>query len=440
MNVFHVFYGPKVANWIQIPVMKTRPYFLIAFAILVCKIPSFAQSVPPISGWDMDEKGGSYILKPITKTTVTDPKEFVYEIMPFAKSEGQSIEDWFSSAIDKDVKESGFTLPPASVAKKHITTNHTIISFSTELTDKKGKAWYVTYVAYQAGNGDNRMARVMSSPDVKYYASNMRPVADHIGQLAKADASLSSNARNTRSNTHTRQETKPGNNTSGHSENIPEKGLRTQEINGILIHLEYNTTPDGKMVRIYKPFLVLNDGSIYSEPVISPYSLDVAQSKQKEPKKWGTWKLKNNTFLVEWTATGETEKWFKNWFWATPSQREEKLDGAFITVNGLENDALKGADKGFTSKYIAFNNNGQFTLTNGPSNNPNTPIPASEFSKRNEAGTYILNDYSVELRFNNGNVIRRIFYFYLPGKTHFGVGHSVYVPKQFGENATASGN
>jgi hypothetical protein len=420
--------------------MKTRPYLLVALAILVCKIPSIAQSVPPISGWDLDEKGGSYVLKPITKSTVTEPKEFIYEIMPFAKSEGQSMEDWFSSAIDKDVKEAGFTLPPASAAKKHITTNQTIISFSTELTDKKGKAWYVTYVAYQAGNGDNRLARVMSSPDVKYYANNMRPVADHIGQLAKADASLSSNARNAKSNTHTRQEAKPGNNTSAQAENIPEKGLRTQEINGILIHLEYNTTPDGKMVRIYKPFLVLNDGSIYSEPVISPYSLDVAQSKQKEPKKWGTWKLKNNTFLVEWTATGETEKWFKNWFWATPSQREEKLDGAFITVNGLENDALKGADKGYTSKYIAFNNNGQFTLTNGPSNNPNTALPASEFSKRNEAGTYILNDYSVELRFNNGTVIRRIFYFYLPGKTHFGVGHSVYVPKQFGDNATASGN
>ncbi len=47
------------------------------------------------------------------------------------------------------------------------------------------------------------------------------------------------------------------------------------------------------------------------------------QSKQKEPKKWGTWKLKNNTFLVEWTATGETEKWFKNWFWATPSQKKK---------------------------------------------------------------------------------------------------------------------
>src|SRR5690349_9792480 len=145
MNVFHVFYGPKVANWIQIPVMKTRPYLLILLCILVSKITSFAQSVPPISGWDLDEKGGNYILKPIVKTTPgTEQKEFVYELMAFAKSEGQSIEEWFGSAIDNNVKEAGFTLPPAAAARKNIVTNQTIISFSTELTDKKGKTWYVT--------------------------------------------------------------------------------------------------------------------------------------------------------------------------------------------------------------------------------------------------------------------------------------------------------
>jgi hypothetical protein len=174
----------------------------------------------------------------------------------------------------------------------------------------------------------------------------------------------------------------------------------------------------------------LNDGSTYSEPVLSPYSLDVAQSKQKEPTRWGTWKLKNNSFMVDWTARNESEKWFKNWFWATPSQKEEKLEGAFITVNGSENEALTNAEKAAGSKYISFNNAGQFTLSVSPYDNGNGTVPASEFAKKNEAGTYILNDYSMELHFNNGTVIRRIFYFYLPGKTHFGIGNSVYVPKQ----------
>jgi hypothetical protein len=390
----------------------------------------------------MDEKSGTYVFKPLAGKPApgTEPKEFLYEILPFEKADaGQSIEAWFSSAIDKDVKESGFNLNAAN--KKNITTNQTIISLSSEITDKKGKTLYATYIGYQAGNGEYRLARITSSPDVKYYSNYMRPVADHIGNLAKTDAYYTGNAKNTKTHPHTRTESKSGNTTSSQSEIIPEKALKSQEINGILIHLEYNTTPDGKMQRIYKPFLVLNDGSIYSEPFLSPYSLDAAASKQKEPKKWGTWKLKNNTFYVEWTATGETEKWFKNWFWATPSQKEEKLEGTFTTVSGLDNGNVKSADNGYTSKFIAFNKTGQFTLTTGNSNNPNAAIPASEFNKRTEAGTYTLNDYSVELHFNNGTVIRRLFYFYLPGKTHFGVGTSAYVPKQFGDaNTTASGN
>lgn len=413
--------------------MKTRPYLLVAICLLISEISSFAQSVPPISGWDLDEKGGSYTLKP---KVPGDIKEFIYEIMPVVKIDGQSVDEWFGSAIDKNIKEEGFTLP-ASSSKRNIFTNQTIFSYSSELTDKKGKAWYVTYIGYQVGNGENRMARVMSSPDVKYYSTYMRPVAEHIGQLEKIDASAAAAGRLTRSTAaHTRQEVKTTP-VAVQSEPIPEKGLKSQEINGILIHLEYNTTSDGKMARIYKPYLVLNDGSIYSEPVISPYSLDIAQSKLKEPNKWGTWKLKNNSFMVEWTARNETEKWFKNWFWATPSQKEEKLEGSFITVNGIENDGLKSYDKAITSKYIAFNNSGQFTIT-GSDNNSNAALPASEFNKKNEAGTYTLNDYSIELHFNNGNVIRRIFYFYLQGKTHFGVGNAVYSPKQFAEASTTS--
>jgi hypothetical protein len=408
--------------------MKTRPY-LVVLCLLISEITSFAQvSVPPISGWDIDEKGGNYILKPEKASGET--KEFIYEIMPVIKGEGQAVDDWFNSAIDKDIQQSGFILP-AATAKKNITTNQTILSFSTELTDKKGKAWYATYVGYQVGGSENRLARVLSSPDVKYYATYMRPVADHLGQLAKLDASASAAGKFNKPTAHAKQEVKVN---AAQSETIPERGLRSQEINGILIHLEYNTTADGKMVRIYKPYLVLNDGSIYSEPVISPYSLDVAQSKQKEPKRWGTWKLKNNSFMVEWTGRNETEKWFKNWFWATPSQKEEKLDGSFMTVNGTENDALKSIDKGASSKFIVFNNSSQFTLTTG--DNANAAVPAAEFNNRNEAGTYTLNDYSIELHFNNGTVIRRIFYFYLPGKTHFGVGNSVYVPKQFAEAST----
>ncbi len=109
-----------------------------------------------------------------------------------------------------------------------------------------------------------------------------------------------------------------------------------------------------------------------------------------------------------------------------------------MTVNGLDNEAVKGA--GFTSKYIAFNKTGQFTLTTEPSNNLTHRYLHRSTTKRMKPVLIRSMIILLSCIFNNGTVIRRIFYFYLPGKTHFGVGNSVYVPKQFGENSTASGN
>lgn len=396
--------------------MKTRPYLMLVLFFLSSVLTSIAQiAVQPIAGWNLEEKDGSYIFKP--EKAPGDTKEFIYEIMAPSRSGGSAFDDWFSDAIDMDMQQAGFSFA-ANTDRKNIATNQTISSFSAEVTDKKGKSWYVTYISYQTGTNDFRLARVTSSTDIKYYASNMRPVATHFGNLAKHDGG---NARATRTSVVQNDD-----NIVVQADNTGSKGLKTPDINGILIHLEYNYAPDGKMIRTYYPYLVLNDGSLYSEPVTSPYVFDVNLSKEKEPKKWGTWKLKGNSFVVDWNSRNETEKWYKNWFWATPSISNERIEGSFMTVTGNGNDALK--INSAAPKTITFTNNGQFTIS--PATDATGNTPASEFSKRNESGTYLLNDYSIELRFNNGTVLRQTFYFYLQGKTHFGIGNHVYVPKR----------
>jgi hypothetical protein len=359
----------------------------------------------------MEEKGGSYILKP--QKAAGETREFSYEILPTLKSNGQSFNDWFSNAIDKDLQQQGLELP-SSAAKKNITNNQTIFSFSSQVTDKKGKDWYVTYVSYQASARECRLARIMCSPDVKYYATNMRPVASHFGDLAKQEAAQPEVAQAPvvrREEEAVTPIAMVGN----------ENGLGSRDVNGVLILLNYNTSPDGKMTRAYSPYLVLNDGSIFSEPVASPYTFNVKASKQNEPTKWGTWKMKNNVMSVSWAGKSEPEKWAKNWFWATPAIPNEKIEGTFVTVTGKVNDNLRGTNTQPTST-ISFNSMGEFTLSTSGGN--------ADFSKRDEAGTYTLNEYGIELRFNNGTVIRRAFYFYLQGKTHFGIGNFVYAPKR----------
>jgi hypothetical protein len=139
--------------------------------------------------------------------------------------------------------------------------------------------------------------------------------------------------------------------------------------------------------------------------------------------------MKGEAMVVTWTGRNTTEKWVKNWFWATPATNNELIEGTFMTAADRINDNIRN-DESNASKYISFNNKGQFTIA-GTVSNGNVTVSPSDFTNRNSAGTYTLNDFSVELHFNNGTVIRRSFYYYLQGKTHFGIANQVYVPKRF---------
>ncbi len=61
----------------------------------------------------------------------------------------------------------------------------------------------------------------------------------------------------------------------------------------------------------YRPYLLLQDGSVYRYPVVAPYDLDVAASKEAEPTKWGTWKLEGKTLVITLPRKGvmKTERW-----------------------------------------------------------------------------------------------------------------------------------
>jgi hypothetical protein len=50
------------------------------------------------------------------------------------------------------------------------------------------------------------------------------------------------------------------------------------------------------------------------------------------------------------------------------------------------------------------------------------------YGSQSKAGTYELNGYSITLRFNNGTVEKKFFYFYPDSKDVFGIGTRYYVP------------
>ncbi len=210
----------------------------------------------------------------------------------------------------------------------------------------------------------------------------------------------------------------------------PGKGLQPSDIKGVVINAESGIGVGGMVIIEYRPYLLLQNGSVYRYPVVAPYDLDVAASKKAEPNKWGTWKLEGKILVITLPHKGvmKTERWDDDWFWAKTPMPNEKLQGDYETISGGGNTAMGGNTMIFSSSNIKFNNKGQFTMKKAAGgSNTDFDVSTSAYSNSNAAGTYKLNGYSIEMRYNNGQVVRKLFYFYPDSRTTFGIGDDAYV-------------
>jgi hypothetical protein len=191
---------------------------------------------------------------------------------------------------------------------------------------------------------------------------------------------------------------------------------------GIYLHLEYRY---GLGVEIYyRPYLLFKDGTIYQNLDVNPDKLNIEQSKKDEPKNWGTWKKQGEDIVVQWPD--ETDTWEKDtWYTTLAATKGEQISGTYRSLSGISNIQLGGSSTVIATATLSFSGN-KFTYeTFGGSTDSQTVA----YGSKNKAGTYTLNGNTIELRFNDGSVEKKFFYFY-PGegaKTVFGVGSNYYI-------------
>jgi hypothetical protein len=406
-----------------------KKFFLSCILLFFIGI-SFSQSpMPSITGWKMLEQNGHYSFMPAGG----GGKTFVYEVMALQRGNGEMDGNWFKGVADKDLERAGYTLPANDNTKVNVQSS--LYNYTMQVSDRNGRKWLTTYVGYQLSGGEYRLARMISSPDVAYFKANIQPAITHFGKLAKQDGVVIKGRDGSTGERATERKTTASSKRIKPEELMTDNGLKPGEVKGIAIHLEYGVGVGGMMITKYEPYLLLTDGSIYNDPVISPYKFDVAKSKQLEPRKWGTWKAVGKTIVINWPAE-EKEKdrsqtWEKNWFWARPATTGEKIAGSYGTISGGGNTAFGGNVMVVSSTQLMLNKDGQFTMASvgGGSNSGDAGVSSTAYAHKDAAGTYVLNGFSVALHFNNGKVEQKAFYFYPDSKDVFGIGARVYTPK-----------
>jgi hypothetical protein len=373
-------------------------------------------SIQPIQGWKMSGDDGHYSYTP---APLIGSIPIQYDVFPPKKTGSADLADWLAAIAAKDLSDLHYTALPGNPNIQEIKS---IQLYSVAAKDAAGKQWLINYMAYARPDGTARYGRIIESPvnSVKPYMNravqHFMAVCRQEGGLAAA-ASTSNEQKTTRPKREETPVTAPG------------QGLKPADIKGFVIHQETGIGVGGMVIIVWRPYLLLKDGTMYAHCSVSPYDLDVARSRQTEPKQWGTWTLQGKTLITKFPDDKTPDKWESHWQWARPAEKNEKISGAYYTISGGGNTAMGGGSMVVSSSNITFNDKGQFTrVSTGGGSYAGATGSVTAYSNKDAAGTYILDGYSLELKYNNGTSSRLSFYFYPDSKEVFGLGARDYVP------------
>lgn len=98
-------------------------------------------------------------------------------------------------------------------------------------------------------------------------------------------------------------------------------------------------------------------------------------------------------------------------------------------ISGGGNTSLGGNAMILNASTIVFSPDGKFHIKKIKSGtNSEAELNTIAFSDQALGGTYFINNYEIELIFNNGKTAKQLFYFYPNKKDYFGIGTAVYSP------------
>jgi hypothetical protein len=346
--------------------------------------------------------------------------------MPLEKNIDAELTDWLNKTAENTIQTAGYYIPASANTQRR--TIQAMNIYGTYAKNKTGNLKNFFLLAYRRPDNTVRYATISYPGSPKN--TNLNIAVDHFAALAKKEgAALTAGKEGSGGNNKQKETTTSKQQKTPTTD--PGQGLKPSEIKGVVINAESGIGVGGMVTIEYRPYLLLQNGSIYRYPTVAPYDLNVAASKTAEPNKWGTWKLEGKTLVVTLPEKGvmKTERWSGDWFWAKAPVANEKIKGAYMTIGGGGNTAMGGNTMIVYSSNINFNDKGQFTMKKtGGGTNTDFDVNTSAYSNSNAAGTYKLNGYSIEMQYNNGQVVRKLFYFYPDSRTTFGIGDDAYVP------------
>jgi hypothetical protein len=202
----------------------------------------------------------------------------------------------------------------------------------------------------------------------------------------------------------------------------PSKPTDQSTLEGVYMNQSTSFGVGGMMTLDFDSYAVFKDGTICRD-----IETIAAGRAGKLAARCGQWTRAGSGFSARW-QNGKTSDLSGSTFYKTfPANAGDTLSGKYSSIGGGGNTALGGTAMIVVAKSYVFSPDGRFQVASS-SGGSNTGVVVS--ANKSQSGTYVLDRHVIELRFNDGNVLRTGFYFFpASGKKttkSIGIGGSIY--------------
>lgn len=403
-------------------------------------------------GWDKRTSNNNLVYSP---STIKQGKTFNYIFFRPENLNGYKEKEWLLTkakeehSVFGDAKET-WELKPGksggwSVNNSYITT--------------KGEKMEVAYVSKKLSNGSVYMLQMISSSDIgillKYGQQIKRVMLDAEStfkqnkSLANVSGVSKKRTPTTKASSKTSTLDKKEKLTSREKRLLTEKTIRTtsgegaqpSQIQTLWVDSGIDVLRGGIRVNTY---LLLKDGTVYTDCKIPPNELLIKKSKELQPNKWTIWRKVGSSYQIKNKKKGTWKILEGNTIIAP--QTNEKLNKKFITTGGSryrgswENSITFKADGRFEmSRFSMKDNSSLGGGSTGPSiqtvsksdkdgTRGTTVVSGSDIGggtvsqKNNGAantGNYLLKGNSITLKHDNGYEHTELFFYDKKDKQSF---------------------
>ncbi len=192
------------------------------------------------------------------------------------------------------------------------------------------------------------------------------------------------------------------------------RGIAAGDIDGVYLERNTGFGVGGMVVIRFDPVLLLKDGWAYDGWTVTPADLDVALSRKNEPKAWRRYERRGDQIRIQ-NSKGVWSD-FERWNRVLPASPGDRIVGKFTHLGGGGNIATGGSTMIAAFSAYTFARDGTFTSESAvgasggnEATDPRGPPGVVTTSQRSSQGSYVLDGYTLELRYGNGRIIRRAF-------------------------------